>query len=200
MHESEKQAAGQIWDFASSLLLNYKEESKLFQLGPAFCEGGWKKPPMGVYKINVDGATSKRGRKSSIGVIIRDFKGEAAAGLCRLLPRNFSVLETKTLAMEASILLAKDLGLQQIIIESDSLLAVQSISAKEVNRETGHIIQGILSNLDCFSSWQIRHVKRDFNRVAHELALHAKCKEMSQVWEGCSLSIVRHLIIHQDCL
>ena len=124
MHESEKQAAGQIWDFASSLLLNYKEASKLFQLGPTFCEVSWKKPPMGVYKINVDGATSERGRKSSIGVIIRDFKGEAAAGLCRLLPGNFSVLETETLAVEAGILLAKDLGLQQIIIESDSLLAV----------------------------------------------------------------------------
>ena len=183
-----------------SLLQDYKEAAMFFQLGPSSCELSWKKPPMGVYKINVDGATSKRGRKSSIGVIIRDFKGEATAGLCRLLLGNFSVLEAETLAMEASILLAKDFGLQQIIIESDSLLPVQSISTKEVSRETGHIIQGILSNLECFSSWQIRHVKRDFNRVAHELALYAKCKEMSQVWEGCSLSIVRHLIIHQDCL
>ena len=199
VHESEKQAVGQIWDFASSLLLNYKEASKYFQLGPAFCEVSWKKPPMGVYKINVDGATSERGRKSSIGVIIRDFKGEAATGLCRLLNGNFSVLEMEMLAVEAGVLLAKELGLQQIIIESDSLLAVQSISANEVSGETGHIVQGILSIMDCFSSWQIRHVKRDSNRLAHELALYAKCKEMSQVWEGCSPSIVRHLI-HQDCL
>ncbi|XP_023893413.1 uncharacterized protein LOC112005399 [Quercus suber] len=154
---------------------------------------------MGVYKINVDGATLEIGRKSSIGVIIRDFKGEAATGLCRLLPGNFFVLETETLAVEAGILLAKDLGLQQIINESNSLLAIQSISAKEVSGETGHIIQGILSNLDCFSSWQIRHVKKDFNKVVHELALYAKCKEMSQVWEECSPTIVRHLI-HHDCL
>ena len=111
VHESEKQAVGQIWDFASSLLLNYKEASKYFQLGPAFCEVSWKKPPMGVYKINVDGATSERGRKSSIGVIIRDFKGEAATGLCRLLNGNFSVLEMEMLAVEAGVLLAKELGL-----------------------------------------------------------------------------------------
>ena len=51
VHESEKQSAGQIWDFTLSLLLNYKEASKLFQLGLAFCEVSWKKPPMGVYKI-----------------------------------------------------------------------------------------------------------------------------------------------------
>ena len=199
VHESEKQSAGQIWDFTLSLLLNYKEASKLFQLGLAFCEVSWKKPPMGVYKINVDEVTLERGRKSSIGVIIRDFKGEVAAGFCRLLLGNFSVLETEALAMEAGVLLAKELGLQQIIIESDSLLVVQNIAAKEVSGETCHIIQGILSSLDCFSRWQIKHVKRDFNRVAHELALHAKCKEISQAWEGCSSSIVRHLI-HQDCL
>ena len=78
------------------------------------------------------------------------------------------------LVVEAGVLLAKELGLQQVIVESDFLLVVQSILAKEVNGETGHIVQGILSNLDCFSSWQIRHVKRDFNRVAHELALYTK--------------------------
>lgn len=72
----------------------------------------------------MDGATSGNGRNSSIGVIIRDFKGEAAAGLCRLLNGNFSVLETEMLAVEAGVLLAKDLGLQQIIIESNSLLLV----------------------------------------------------------------------------
>ncbi|KAF3946471.1 hypothetical protein CMV_027266 [Castanea mollissima] len=81
------------------------------------------------------------------------------------------------LAVEAGVLLAKELGLQQIIIESDSLLAVQSILAKEVCGETGHIVQGILRVLDCFSSWKIRRVKRDFNRVAHELASMQSVRE-----------------------
>ncbi|KAK9983741.1 hypothetical protein SO802_033266 [Lithocarpus litseifolius] len=181
VHESKKQNACQIWDFASSLLQDYKEAVKFFQLGPSTCKLSWKKPPMGVYKINVDGATSEKGRKSSIGMIIRDYKGEAVAGLCKLLPGNFTVVETEALAVEASILLAKELGLQQVIIESNSLTVVQSISSKEVSGETGHIIQGILSILDCFSSWQIRHLKRDFNKVAHELAHYANCNETSSL-------------------
>ena len=55
VRESEKQVASQIWYFASNLLLNYKEASNYFQLGLAFCEVSWKKPPIGVYKIDVDG-------------------------------------------------------------------------------------------------------------------------------------------------
>ena len=100
----------------------------------------------------MDGAIDERGRNSSIGVIIRDYKGEVVAGMCRLLNGNFSVLETELLAMEAGILLAKDLGFQQIIIEFDSLLAAQSISAKIISGEIGHIVQGMLCILDCFGS------------------------------------------------
>ena len=74
------------------------------------------------------------------------------ASMCRLLNGNFSVLEIELLAMEAGILLEKDLGFQQIIIESDSLLAAQSISTKIINGETGHIVQGMLCNLYCFGS------------------------------------------------
>ena len=94
VHEGEKLATGQVWDFAWNLLLNYNEASNFFKLGPDYCEISWMKPPRGVYKINVDGATAERGRNSSIGVIIRDYKEEAVASMCRLLNGNFSVLET----------------------------------------------------------------------------------------------------------
>ena len=154
--------------------MNYNEASKSFKLGPDYCEISWMKPPRGVYKINMDGATTERGRNSSIGVIIRDYKGEAIAGMCRLLNGNFSVLEPELLAMEAGILLAKDLGFQQIIIESNSLFAAQSILAKIISGETGNIVQGTLCNLDCFGSRKVQHVKREFNRVAHELAHYAR--------------------------
>ena len=65
---------------------------------------------------------------------------------------------------------------------------------KIIGGETGHIVQGILCNLDCFGSWKVQHVRREFNRVAHELAHYAKCKEVNQVWERCSPPIVSQLI------
>lgn len=44
-----------------------------------------------------------KGRKSSIGVIIGDHKGGVVAGLCKLLPGNFIVMEIETLVVEAIV-------------------------------------------------------------------------------------------------
>ena len=38
VHEGEKLATGQVWDFALNLLLNYNEASKFFKLGLDYCE------------------------------------------------------------------------------------------------------------------------------------------------------------------
>ena len=62
-----------------SALSDYKEASKFSLLGPLSGEVSWKKPPAGVYKINVDRATADDRRCSSIGLVIRDFRGEVVA-------------------------------------------------------------------------------------------------------------------------
>ncbi|KAL0015868.1 hypothetical protein SO802_002937 [Lithocarpus litseifolius] len=193
------EGAKQVWNFAVSVLVDYKEAAKYCLLGPSSCEVSWKKPPAGVFKINTDGATANDGRQSSIGVIIRDCRGETVAALCRVLPGCFTVDEIEVLAIEAGILLAKDLDLHQIVIELDSLSTVNSILSKDFSGGLGHIVNGILSSLDGFSSWQVRHLKRDFNRVAHELAHFARCDNVNQVWRGVSPLVVRNLI-HLDCL
>ena len=48
---------------------------------------------MGMYKVNVDGATSEDGKPSNIGVIIRDSRSE-----------------TETIAIKKGVLLAKEMG------------------------------------------------------------------------------------------
>ena len=122
-------------------------------MGLLSCKVSWKKPLAGVYKINVDGAIADDGRCSSIGLVIRDFRGEVVAALCRVLQGNFSVDEIEVLAVEVGILLVKEIGLHHITIELDSLSVVQRILSKEVKGEMGHIVQGILTFLESFSSW-----------------------------------------------
>ena len=197
--ESVWLGADQIWNSAVNLISDFKEANSFYSLGPMVGKVSWRKPANGVLKINSNGATGGDGALSSIGVIIRDCKGQAAAALCRVLPGCFSVDETEALAIEAGVLLARELDSQQVIIESDSLEVVQRISAKDFGGGFDHIVNGIVNLLNGFAGWQIWHVKRDFNRVAHELAKFARCNNVSHLWRGVSLPMVRTLM-HLDCL
>ena len=146
------QGADQVWNHAISTLFDFKEAVKFCGLGPSACEVRWKKPQVGVFKINTDGATEVDGRWSSIGVVIRDSRGEVAATLCRVLPGCFSVDETEALAIEARIILVRELDLHQVIVELDSLLVVHQILAKDFNGGLGHIVHGISGFLEGFHS------------------------------------------------
>ncbi|XP_030923348.1 uncharacterized protein LOC115950262 [Quercus lobata] len=80
---------------------------------------------------------------------------------------QFSVEEVEALAMECGLILAKEQKLSHIILEFDALTAVTSVTADETNGCLGHVYQGIRSLLSSFSSWNIKHVKRDYNRATH---------------------------------
>ena len=110
---------------------------------------------------------------------------------CKYLRGQYSVTKTKALAIECGVLLARDMELSHIIIESDALSAIQGISVAEIEGSLSHVYQGILSSLSSFSSWSIKHVKRDYNRVAHKLAQFVRKNEASQVWKGFSPPIVQ---------
>ena len=160
--------------------------------------GGWTPPPSGVFKVNVDGATSVDGRNSSVGAIIRDSCRAVTAACCKYFQGHFSVAEVEALVMEAGILLARNMKISQVIIESDVVSTVSDITAKFVDGSLGHLYQGILALLSSFSSWKIKHLKREYNKVAHKLAHIARVNEASQVWVGDYPSVLLELI-QVDC-
>lgn len=94
-------------------------------------EEKWNVQPPGVFKINVDGATSEGERNSSVGVVIRDSSGAVMAACCKYFQGKFSVLEVESLAIECGILLTRDLKLSNVIVESDALSVIQRINSKE---------------------------------------------------------------------
>ena len=142
-----------------------------------------------MYKINVDD-----GRPSNVGVIIRNSKGEPIAALSKILKGQYLSLETEIVALEKGILLAKELELSQVIFKSNALTIVQDIQTEETNGSLGHLYQGISVLLKSFRSWKICHLKREHNKVAHELAHYARCYGTNQVWKGCAPPIIQHLI------
>ena len=124
---------------------------------PAKENSRWTPPLPGVFKINVDGVTSEDGRNSSVGAIIRDSCGTVLTACGKFLQAQFSVEEVEALAMEAGILLARDMKLTQIIVEFDAISIVNSINENFMEGSIGHLFQGILALLNSFTSWKINH-------------------------------------------
>ena len=66
----------------------------------------WSLPPPGVFKIKVDGSSSDLEESSSIGVIIRDCKGQTVAAFYKPFQSHFTAELVEVLALEQGILLA----------------------------------------------------------------------------------------------
>ncbi|KAK7833061.1 putative ribonuclease h protein [Quercus suber] len=158
-------------------------------------EVGWAAPPPGICKINVDGATAGCGGWSTVGVVIRDSRGMVVAAGCKVLNGDYGAAVTEAFAVDEGVRLAMELELQQIIVESDSVGVVEAINEGNCNGEFGMIIQGSLELLRSFRSWNVRYLKRDYNRAAHELAQFAKAAGSSQQWKGVEPPMLRHVLL-----
>nr|XP_023913516.1 uncharacterized protein LOC112025081 [Quercus suber] len=90
----------------------------------------WVLPPPGIFKVNVDGASSEHDGSSSVGVVIRDSNGLVVAALCLPLQSHFSAELMEVFALEQGVLLAQELQLPRVIVESDALAVIQAINDK----------------------------------------------------------------------
>ena len=103
----------------------------------------WEPPLEGFYLINVDGAIPLTNGQSRVGMLIQDWNRRLIVVVSMPLPRRYSVEETEAIAVEQSLVLAKELGLEKIIVEGDSLLTIQAVETMDVRGVVGHIIKGI---------------------------------------------------------
>ena len=77
--------------------------------------------------MNVDGAIFKERKESRVGVIIRDVNSLVVATMCKKFHAPLGPLEVEAKAFESSLQFAKDVGLQEFILEGDSLNVVRAL-------------------------------------------------------------------------
>ncbi|XP_075658874.1 uncharacterized protein LOC142628714 [Castanea sativa] len=145
--------------------------------------GSWSPPKKGWYKINTDGAVFSEVGCSGIRVVIRNDRGLLMGSMCKRVELPLGALEIEARAVEEGVLLAWDLGLKKIILESDSQIVVNALL--EHNRPPSSIlkvVEGAKMELNCFNAWEVSHTRRSCNSTTHILARHAKLVNDCIIW------------------
>ena len=130
----------QVWVMANRILGEFKTACSLPVFTPSPAPSAWHAPLVGFFKVNVDGAAFDDGRPSCIGVVIRDSRGFFIAVSNKILPVSFSAAITESLALQERVLLASELGISHVLVESDAPSVIQAISSCDVGGDQGHII------------------------------------------------------------
>ena len=134
----------------------------------------WLPPWANWFKINVDGAVFASQKAAGLGAIIRDDRGRVGAAMSKKVLVPLGALEAKAKAFVARLLLARDIGIQDVILEGDSLVIYNALcEASLPPSSVASVVLGMLDLCKEFRWIKFSHVKRKDNRLAHLLAKYA---------------------------
>jgi len=160
---------------------------------------GWKKPSEGSWKINWDAAISKEKLKMGVGIVIRDAEGRLVAAKTKTVPYIVDPTAAETMAAWFAVEFGRELGAARVVLEGDSLVVVSGLRTVDpCNRFFGQLIDDIKSSFSHFSAVEVRHVRREANTAAHELAKCAISLLWNNTWVGVCPAI--ESIVEAECL
>ncbi|GKV48718.1 hypothetical protein SLEP1_g55522 [Rubroshorea leprosula] len=138
----------------------------------------WTPPPHPYLKLNTDGSHNHHSGKAAAGGLIRDHNGRWVHGFAVNVGLTTSFL-AELWGCREGLKLAHSLGIQQLVLEMDSLLAIQLIQNRQVSAgPASALLTDIFMLIDFFSSCLVQHTLREGNLAAdfmasmgHELTL-----------------------------
>ncbi|XP_021734036.1 uncharacterized protein LOC110700741 [Chenopodium quinoa] len=123
------------------------------------------------------------GLGSGLGAVVRDSLGNVRG--CSSV-QMMDVWETKIAEAKAifwGLKLAQEMGLSRVEVESDCLPVIQALREKSSGSSSFHLVIEDIVNLCssfAFVSWSF--IKRDGNRVAHDLAHFQPWEVGQRMW------------------
>jgi len=138
----------------------------------------WSKPPTDWIKCNVDCALFEAERKFGVGICFRDSLGQLIQAHSMVFPSIPTAAECEATAIQQTLQISLDLGLNRVVFEIDCQLVVNAVlgNSSYVN-ELGILLSNCRTLLFSNASYALAYARRQANRVAHNLArasiLHA---------------------------
>ena len=153
----------------------------------------WKKPSAGVVKINVDASFHEDKFTGACGAVAREDHGKFLGATTHVLPHVSSVGSAELFAIRCGLYLAAKLGCMKLIIESDSLTALEAISDPNayMGVDVPIIAECSLMSMD-YTSISFDYCTREANLIADGLAKHCFSISKSEEWE----TLVPDFILH----
>ena len=150
-------------------------------------DGRWVPPVFPWYKVNVDIAVFSQLGMIGVSVIIRDHLGFVVVVLSKRLPLPLDPLEVEAKAIDEATVFAWDIGVRDVIFESNSMLVCHAMeNPTDVPVSIPTVVSSFCSRLPTFRTFQSSHVRPQGNRPAHTLAAFAKNIDSFVTWmEEC---------------
>lgn len=161
----------------------------------------WKKPPAGVTKLNWDAAIDKQGNRMGVGIIARDQNGDVVGAMCLTKPFLTDPATAEAVRVWQSVEFSRQMRLANIVFEGDSLEVVNALKNEDSCwTRYGMMINDAKKGLLCIPKWEVTHVKRRANAVAHTLAKHALIFGENKVWRGITPTCIQDLVFAEKSL
>ena len=106
-----------------------------------------------------------------LGIIIRDDEGRMEEALSKKIYALLGAMEAEAKAFEVGLLFAKHIGIQEFILEGDSLIVHHALYETSLPPSSVEpIIMGMHALSKDFCHVDYSHIRRQDNRPAHLLA------------------------------
>lgn len=116
-----------------------------------------------------------RAEAVGIGVVVQDDQGRVTATLNKRINSPLGAVEAEAKAFEASLQFTKDNGVQDFILERDSLIIYQALLGLAPSPSSmDSLILGVQDFYREFRRVSFSHARRQDNMSAHLLAKHVK--------------------------
>lgn len=184
--------AEESFECAVSVSSKFQETKRL---GNNPIQKTWEPPPLGVYKLNVDGTLFFDTQKVGIRFIVRDHIGKVklVANIAKKDVDNHAVIEV-LLALR-SFQLCMNNDFTNIILKSICLLLVEEVLSPFAScSNLENIVMNITNLTDYFTSCYIQYARRDCNRVTHKLARNAWHTDEIVLWMGEISHFLEHSV------
>jgi ribonuclease HI len=192
----------QLVKAAKDSLSDFQNAALSSNMGPAGIPNTvgqqWRKPPVGVVKINWDAGVAKATSKMGVGVIARDSTGQVLASMCTTMPFITDPTVAEAVAAWRAVQFCIEHDFQDIFLEGDALEIVQALHQDTPNRSRyGQLIEDTRDCLNSRHSWVVSHIRRGANEAAHRLAQAALHQSLDQSWLGCYPPFIHNIVLSE---